>query len=108
MHPMKWKELDQHKTKQNNNNNPKANDDYLGGNTSNIEASSAKSSTLFDTGGFEAKLSGLDGGDIATGATTDDDDVVVIESWGSKTSGEWCKWKRIVEGFRGRKREVSV
>lgn len=52
----------------------------LGGDTTNIETSTAESPTLLDAGGFEAKLSGLDGGDIASGAAADDDDVILIRS----------------------------
>lgn len=51
---------------------------YLGGNTTDVKASTAEGSTFLDAGGFETELSSFDGGDVTTGAAADDDDVVVI------------------------------
>lgn len=51
----------------------------LGGDTAHIQAGAAKSSTHFDTGGFQAQLAGLDGSDVSAGPAADDDDVVLFQ-----------------------------
>lgn len=52
-----------------------------------VEAGSAKRTTLLDTGGLQAKLSSFNGGDVAAGATADDYDFVVIGGRG-EVAGE--------------------
>jgi len=48
----------------------------LGWDTSNVEAGSSERSSTFDTDGLESELSSLDGGNIASGSTSDNGDIV--------------------------------
>lgn len=66
------------KKKRRNKSEKRGND--LGGDATNIETSTTESPALLDAGGFKAKLSSLDGGDIASRAAADDDDVILIRS----------------------------
>ena len=59
----------------------------LGGNAPHIQAGSAEGAAHFDTGGFEAQLSGFDGGDVAAGTAADDDYVILGEGRGGGEPG---------------------
>ena len=50
----------------------------FGGDAADVQAGAAEGGCCFDAGGFVAELGGADGGDVAAGATADDDDVVVF------------------------------
>ena len=54
----------------------------LGGDAADVEAGAAQCGAAFGAGDLQAKLRGADGRDIAAGAGTDDEDVVVIISHG--------------------------
>lgn len=58
----------------------------LGRDASDVEAGTSKRATLLDTGGLETELSSLDGGDITTGTTADDDDIVWVSTSGETTA----------------------
>lgn len=58
----------------------------LGRDATDVEAGTSESATLLDTGGLETELSGLDGGDVATRTTADDDDIVWVSTSGEATA----------------------
>ena len=47
----------------------------LGGNAANVQASTAQSATLLNTGRLQSELSSLDGSDVATRASADDNNI---------------------------------
>lgn len=49
----------------------------LGGNAANVQAGTTKGTTLLNAGGLKTKLSSLDGSDVTTGATADNDDIML-------------------------------
>ena len=53
---------------------------YLRRDAANVKAGSTEGATFLDAGGLEAQLRGLDRGHIATGAATNNHDVVLIRS----------------------------
>jgi hypothetical protein len=46
------------------------------GDAAYVEASATESTTTFDASNFETELSSFDGTDVATGTTTDDNDIL--------------------------------
>lgn len=50
----------------------------LRGDTSDVETGSSEGASLLDTAGLEAGLGGLDGGDVSTGATSDNKDIKLL------------------------------
>lgn len=58
----------------------------LGRDASDVEAGTSESATLLNTGGLETELGSLDGSDVATGATADDDDIVWVSASGETTA----------------------
>lgn len=79
---------------------------YLGGYATHVEAGAAERPTLLDTSGLQAKLGGLDGGDIAAGPTAYDDDVALLRSRGGESPGESGDRVRVLEDIGARIREV--
>jgi hypothetical protein len=50
----------------------------LGGNAANVQASSSEGPTLLNARGLEAKLGGLDGSDVASRASTNNHQVLLL------------------------------
>jgi hypothetical protein len=57
----------------------------LGRNATNVEAGAAEGAALLDAGHLHAQLTGLDGSNVATRATADDNEILLI---GCKMEGK--------------------
>ena len=88
----------------------------LGGNATNIQASTTQSTSLFNTSSLQTELSSLNSGNITTGTTTNNDnikpkksrqstDIVLIGSGSAEISGS--KNSSLSNSSRTRKREHS-
>lgn len=69
----------------------------LGGNAANVEAGSSERASLLDTTGLEAGLGSLDGGNVASGASSDDEDIKLLGSWVSDVKSV-CRRRTRVSG----------
>jgi hypothetical protein len=52
-------------------------EESLGGNAADVQAGTTKGTALLNASGLKTKLGSLDGSDIATGATADNDDIML-------------------------------
>mmetsp|Transcript_20960 Transcript_20960/g.53082 ORF Transcript_20960/g.53082 Transcript_20960/m.53082 type:complete len:437 (+) Transcript_20960:337-1647(+) len=67
----------------------------LGRNATDVQARATQSATLLYTGNLEAQLGSLDGGHVATGSTTHDNDIIGATGCGVGASGERrCETRR--------------
>jgi hypothetical protein len=64
----------------------------LGRHAADVQAGAAEGGATFDAGGLEAQLAGANGGVVATGTPTEDDDVVAAHG---------CSPAIGKEGFKG-------
>lgn len=62
--------------------------DHLGGDASDIQAGATEGSPTLNAGGLEPQLGSLDGSDISTGASSDDNHVLLLARCSGKRSGE--------------------